>query len=170
MSHSSKNSHFASCTCGNVELETFGTPILSAACHCDDCQEGSSRIEQLRNASSILDQAGGTGYLLYRKDRMKCSKGAEHLVDYRLKKESPTRRVVASCCNAFMFLDYQKGHWFSIYRGRFEGHVPPLQMRIQTKFKPESSSLPSDASIYSTYPLKFIGKLMGARLAMLFHR
>lgn len=170
MYNSPKNRHFASCICGSVELEIVGSPILSAACHCDDCQEGSRRLEQLQNAPPILDRAGGTAYLLYRKDRMQCSKGAERLVDYRLKDESPTRRVVASCCNAFMFVDFQKGHWFSIYRGRFEGEVPPLQMRFQTKFKPEGSELPSDAPIYRAYPPKLIGKLVGARIAMLFGR
>ena len=169
MSDTSKNKRVARCRCGNVELETIGIPIWSAACHCDDCQKGSSQIERLQDAPPILDRAGGTAYLLYRKDRMKCLKGAEHLHDYRLKNESPTRRVVATCCNSFMFLDFQKGHWFSMCRGRFKGNILPLQMRIQTKFKPESSELPNDAPIYSSYPLRFIGKLMVARVAMLFH-
>ena len=170
MSEPSKNNSISRCACGTVELEVIGVPILAAACHCDDCQEGSGQIERLPNAPPILDQAGGTAYLLYRKDRMKCSNGAEHLRDYKLKNESPTRRVVATCCNSFMFLDFQKGHWFSMYRARFEGDVSALQMRIQTKFKPEGSNIPNDAHIYFTYPLKFIGKLMIARVAMLLHR
>jgi len=117
-----------------------------------------------------LDPDGGSAYLLYRKDRIHCSRGAERLRDYRIKSESPTRRVVATCCNSAMFLDFQKGHWLSVYRARFEGDVPALQMRIQTKFKPVSRNIPNDVAVYPTYPLRFIAKLMAARVAMLFHR
>jgi hypothetical protein len=170
MSASPKNHTIARCVCGSVELEAIGAPILSTACYCDDCQEGARQIEALPNARPVLDPDGGSAYLLYRKDRMKCSKGAEHLRDYKIKNESPTRRVVATCCNSAMFLDFQKGHWFSAYRARFEGAVPPLQMRIQTKFKPENRTIPTDVPSYPTYPLKFIAKLMSARVAMLLHR
>jgi len=170
MSELSKNIGISRCACSTVQLEVIGAPILTAACHCDDCREGSGQIERLPNAPPILDQAGGTAYLLYRKDRMTCVKGAEHLRDYKLKNESPTRRVVATCCNSFMFLDFKKGHWFSMFRARFDGDVPPLQMRIQIKFKPDGSNIPNDALIYSSYPLRFIRKLMIARVAMLFHR
>lgn len=163
----SLKSNIARCECGSVEFTVIGKPVLSIACHCDDCQQGSLKIEQLPNAPHILDQAGGTTYLLYRKDRMNCSKGAEHLRDCMLKDDSPTRRTIATCCNSFMFLDFKKGHWFSMHRAQFEGNAPALQMRIQTKFKPEGSNVPNGASIYSTFPFKFIGKLMAARVAML---
>ena len=45
--------------------------------------------------------------------------GAEYLEEWRLKPNSPTRRVVATCCNSAMFLDFTKGHWLSMYRNRF---------------------------------------------------
>ena len=170
MSASPKNQTIARCACGSVQLDVIGAPILSAACYCDDCQEGARQIEALPNARPVLDPDGGSAYLLYRKDRMNCSKGTEYLRDYRIKNESPTRRVVATCCNSAMLLDFQKGHWFSVYRARFEGNVPPLQMRIQTKFKPENRNISNDVPSYPTYPLKFIAKLMAARVAMLLHR
>jgi hypothetical protein len=69
-----------------------------------------------------------------------------------------------------MFLDFQKGHWFSVYRDRFVGNVPSLQLRIQLKFKPENCKIPNDVPGYSTFPLKFIAALMYARVAMLFNR
>jgi hypothetical protein len=69
-----------------------------------------------------------------------------------------------------MFLDFQKGHWLSVYRARFGGDVPALQMRIQTKFKSGNRNIPNDAPGYATYPLKFVAKLMAARVAMLLHR
>jgi len=101
---------------------------------------------------------------------MKCSKGVEHLRDHRLKKESQTRRVVASCCNSAMFLDFQKGHWFSVYRARFGGVAPPLQMRIQTRFRRHDTLDPGDVPSYAGYPLKFILKLVAARIAMMLNR
>jgi hypothetical protein len=45
-----------------------------------------------------------------------------------------------------------------------------LQIRICTKFKPENGDLPSDVPSYSSYPLKFLAKLVAARIAMLLHR
>ena len=170
MSASPKDHTIARCACGSVELEAIGAPILSTACYCDDCQEGARQIEALPNAGPVLDPDGGSAYLLYRKDRMKCSKGAERLRDYKIKNESPTRRVVATCCNSAMFLDFQKGHWFSVYRARFEGDVPPLQMRVQTKVKPQNTDNPSDVPSYAGYPLKFMLKLVAAPIAMLLHR
>lgn len=38
------NQPIARCACGSIELEVIGSPILGAACYCDDCQEG-ARIE-----------------------------------------------------------------------------------------------------------------------------
>lgn len=160
----------ARCSCGDVEIETLGDPILSAVCHCDDCQEGSRQIEQLENAPSVLDECCGTAYHLYRKDRIKCCRGSDLLRDYCLKDKSPTRRVVADCCNSFMFLDFQKGHWFSMVHGRYRDGGPPLQMRIQTKCKPADKSIPSDMPAYSAFPIMFIGKLVFAKLGMIFRR
>jgi hypothetical protein len=167
MTEPAKGHTTARCSCGRVEFETSGAPILSAACYCDDCQEGSRQIERLPSAPPVQDPDGGTAYLLYRKDRMKCAKGAEHLRDHRIKEGSHTRRVVTTCCNSAMFLDFQKGHWFSVYRARFEGDVPPLQMRVQTKFKPQNSKDPGDVPSYAGFPLKFMFKLVAARVAML---
>ena len=151
-------------------LEADGPPILGAACYCDDCREGARQIEALPNARPVLDPYGGSEYLLFRKDRIKCSKGAEHLRDHKLGRESPTRRVLAACCNSAMFLDFQKGHWFSVYRARFEGNAPPVQMRIQTKFRPEEREIPSDVPSYPKVPFTLIAKLLAARVAMVLHR
>lgn len=158
----------ARCACGGVELETTGAPILGAACYCADCQEAGRQIEQLPDAPRVLDPDGGTDFLLYRKDRVKYIKGAELLFDHRLKEASVTRRVVAKCCNSAMFLDFQKGHWFSVYRARFAGNAPPLQMRVQTKSRPQAAGDPDDIPSYAGYPPKFMLKLVAARIAMLF--
>jgi hypothetical protein len=70
-----------------------------------------------------------------------------------------------------MFMHFDDGkHWVSVYRARFQGDVPPLQMRIFRKFKPGNSDVPSDVRSYSTVPLKFAAKLVAAKVAMLLHR
>lgn len=166
MSESSNRNRTVRCACGGVELETIGSPIISNACYCDDCQEAAAELEGLPSAPPVLDGAGGTEFLLFRKDRMKYIRGERLLWNHRLKGESPTRRVVASCCNSFLFLDFQNGHWFSICRSCFEGNVPPPQMRIQTKFKPEGTNVPDNAPAYSGLPIQFVAKLMLAKVAM----
>jgi len=113
----------ATCSCGGVELEAFGRPIVSSVCYCDDCR-----------------------------------KGAELLKSYKLKESSVTNRVVAACCNSAMFMSFDRGpHWVSAYRVRFHGELPPLQLRICTKFKPDGVVLPDDVPSHRGYPQRTIG-------------
>ena len=159
----------ARCSCGAVEFEAVGAPIMSLACHCADCHEGSRRIEAFANASPVLDSYGGTPYLLYRKDRIKPSKGAQVFKRFKVEEDSPNR-VYASCCNSFLFIDLDNPmHWVPMHRGRFQGEVPSIQMRINAKFKPETKDVPSDVPVFSSFPFRFIAKLIGAKLAMVFH-
>src|SRR5258708_7059585 len=88
----------ASCRCGAVVLEVTGPPIVHTACYCASCQEAGRRIEQFPDAPPILDANGGTDFVLYRKDRVRCVQGGERLEAHRPKPESPTRRMVAACC------------------------------------------------------------------------
>jgi hypothetical protein len=70
-----------------------------------------------------------------------------------------------------MFLNFDDGkHWVSVYRARFHGVAPPLQMRICTKSKPQSGDVPNDVRGYSGFPLKFVAKLVAAKIAMLLLR
>jgi hypothetical protein len=171
MAVSLKNDVIASCSCGSVELEAIGAPITSLVCYCDDCQEGARQIEALPNARPVRDPDGGTAYIVYRKDRVKCSKGAPLLRSHKIGEKSATNRVVASCCNSAMLLNFDDGkHWVDVYRARVRGDIPPLQMRVCAKFKPENINVPSDVRGYAGYPLKFLAKLLAARIAMLLHR
>ncbi len=159
----------ASCSCGGVELKAFGAPIVRNVCYCDDCQKGSRQIEDLPNAGSVRDPDGGTAYMLYRKDRIECSKGAALLKSYKIKENSVTNRVVATCCNSAMFMNFDKGpYWVSAYTARFRGELPLLQMRICTKFKTNDVVLPDDVPSYRGYPLRFMAKLLASGAAMLF--
>jgi hypothetical protein len=171
MSAPPKSDMMASCSCGSVELEVIGPPIASVVCYCDDCQEGSRQIEALPHARPVQDPDGGTAYIVYRKDRVRCSRGALLLKGHKIREKSATNRVVATCCNSAMLLNFDDGkHWVDVYRARFQGDIPPLQMRVCTKFKPENGDVPNDVPGYSSYPLRFLARLLAARIAMLLHR
>jgi len=161
----------ATCACGRVELEGSGAPIACAVCYCDDCRKGADLIEALPGAGAVRDPDGGSAYILYRKDRIAPRKGADLLKSYKLKQTSATNRVVASCCNSAMFMNFDRGpHWIPAYRARFHGDPPPTQMRICTKFKADGVVLADDAPSYRGYPARLIVRLVASRLAMAFGR
>jgi hypothetical protein len=170
MSVTSPHGRMAQCACGSVAFEASGAPIISVACYCDDCQEAARQIEALPGAAPVQEADGGTWLLLYRKDRVRITRGAELLLDHKLRDDSPTKRVIANCCNSAMALHFDRGHWYSMYRHRFLSDVPPLQARIQTKFKPGVADAPDNVPSYATYPFSFILRLVSAKIAMLLRR
>ncbi len=157
---------WSTCQCGQVKFEAVGAPILTASCFCASCQEAGRRLEQLPCAPAVLDPDGGSCVIVYRKDRVQCVMGMEHLQEYRLKPESGTRRVVATCCNSAMFLDFTKGHWLSMYRNRVASGAPPLEMRVMTKNRRAGVEWADDVPNHSGFSGKFLLKLLAARLAM----
>ncbi len=158
------------CRCGKVELQIAGPPILRAICYCASCQEAGRRYQATSGADPVLAADGGTDYVLYRKDRVRCVQGGELLEERRLKPDSPTRRMVARCCNTAMLLDFTKGHWLTIYRGRLPGDMPPAAMRLMTAERPAGVTLPDDMANHRGPSAKFIVKLVRAWLAMGFRR
>ena len=160
----------ARCSCVSVELEAMGDPITSVVCYCESCQEGSRQIEALPNGRPVRDPDGGTAYVLYRKDRVEYPKGYRSLQGHKLRDESSTKRVVAACCGSPMFLDFEKGHWLSVYRTALRGDSPPPEMRVHTKSKPRGIDLPNDVPAYAGYSLRFMAKLLTAWIAMLLRR
>lgn len=163
------NTALAQCQCGSVAFDVTGAPIASVVCYCADCQQGWGQLEGLPNAGRVRDADGGTPYLLYRKDRVRCVRGAELLRRQKLKPGSATNRVVAACCNSAMRLDFEDSkHWVSMCRTRFQGEVPPLEMRICTRSR-RDGALPADGlPSYAGFPLRFVARLLAARVAMLF--
>jgi len=161
---------FSTCRCGKVKFEAVGAPILTGACYCASCQEAGRRLEQLASAPPVLDPDGGTGVILFRKDCVQCVKGLEYLEEHRLKPKSPTRRVVATCCNSAMFLDFTKGHWLSMFRNRFSTGAPPLEMRVMTAERRADVVLADDVPNYPRHSSKFMLKLIAAWIAMGFRR
>jgi hypothetical protein len=159
----------AACQCGRVQIVALGKPMMCVACYCDDCQEAARHIESSHNGAAVRDSDGGTGYVVYRKDRVRCAAGSELLKGFKLRDTSPTNRVIASCCNSPMLLDFDDGkHWVDVYRNRVEGTPPPIELRVCTRFRQAGGELPSDVPSFPGYPLRFIAKLIGAKVAMLF--
>jgi hypothetical protein len=156
------------CECGKVAFEIAGRPIIGAACYCNDCQAGGQQLEAL-GVGPVLDADGGTPYLLYRSDRIRCVGGSAFLKPYKLRNGSITSRMFASCCNTAMLVGFDRTlHWASVYRGRLGAGAPPLAARVQTKFA--QGPVPDDLPRFATYPLSFVGKLAAARIAMLLGR
>jgi hypothetical protein len=160
----------APCRCGKVELEMVGAPILRGICYCASCQEAGRLYRATPGAESGLGEDGGSDYVLYRKDRIRCSQGGELLEERRLKPDSPTRRMYARCCNTAMFVDFTKGHWLTVYRGRIPADMPPAIMRVMTAERPDGVILPDDMANYPGRSGKFILMLLRAWIAMGFRR
>lgn len=157
--------HVASCRCGTVQLEVTGAPILSVDCHCDSCQTASAGFGNLPGAPQVVNALGGTPFILQRKDRVRFARGAEALAEHRLRPEAKTRRMLASCCDSPMFLEFSGGHWLSIYRDRLPDGAAPLEMRVMTGNRP-GAALPDDVPNYKTHSFKFMWRLFTAWAAM----
>lgn len=156
-----------SCRCGRVSLQLAGQPIISTECLCNSCREAGEYLQSRPGAQPLLDDKGATHMVLYRKDRVQCTKGADSLREYRLAPDSKTRRVIAACCDTPMFLDFTPGHWLSLYGRRWpETALPPVQLRTMVRDRPEGTSLPDDIRNAETHSLAFFAKLVCAWAAM----
>lgn len=157
------------CRCGQVSLRLTGQPILTADCTCDSCRSAGAFLAKLPGAELLLDQYGASRLVLYRKDRFACLSGQEQLKEYRLRPESPTRRVIAICCNSAMFLDFTKGHWIDIYGQRWlPGAMPQPELRTMTADLADGTTLPDDIPNSRRQSFAFFAKLISAWIAMRF--
>lgn len=155
------------CTCGQVRLEVHGAPIICAECHCTSCRAAGVRLQALPNARPLLEPNGGTRFVLHRKDRVRFLGGAPLLREFRLTPASTTRRVVASCCNTPVFLEFRGGHWLSVYGGLWpEGTLPPLELRAMTIDRSDTTPLTDDVPNCRRQSVSFFAKLLGAWIAM----
>lgn len=154
------------CTCGQTTLEVSGEHIVSVECYCDSCRKAGAELEALPGAPPLLEQNGATRCVLHRKDRVRCLRGADKLSEYRLAPVARTRRVVATCCNTAMFMEFLDGHWLSLYGRRFSvERLPPLEMRTMTRDVPELP-LPDDVPNGKTQPFAFMVRLLVAWIRM----
>lgn len=155
-----------SCGCGQVCLEVLGAPIMSVECCCSSCAQARERMATLEGVASVGPQ-GRTRFEMFRKDRVRVVEGASLLRSFRLSPQADTTRVFASCCSTPVFLEFQGGHWLSMYGCLWpEGALPPLQLRTMTRDLPVGASLPDDMPNASRHTLSFMAKLLGAWVAM----
>jgi hypothetical protein len=168
--HETRRHLTAACQCGGTAIEIVGAPILTAICCCESCRTAGQQLELAPGAPSVLRTDGGTDYCLYRKDRVKVVAGGEHLHERRLTPGSTTRRVVATCCNTPMFLDFTSGHWLTVYRNRIPGDAPRPAMRVMAKDVPPRAKFADGIPTYPTHPATFMFKLLVAWAAMGFRR
>lgn len=155
------------CRCGQVGVRLQSTPILSVECLCSDCQAAGQAFAAKSGVGPMHRETGVTPFVLYRKDRISFTSGADRLREHRLNKTSKTRRVIASCCNTPIFLELSGGHWLSLYGTLWpEGARPPLQLRTMTKDAPADAALTDDVPNPATHTPGFYAKLFGAWMAM----
>ncbi|MGJ8529120.1 GFA family protein [Maritalea sp.] len=134
-----------SCCCGKVTLEIDGVPSMSNECLCDSCRNAAEIFAFLPDGINIANDHGGTPVLICRTDKVSCVDGAARLKEHRLTPDSKTRRVIATCCNTPMFLDFEPGPWISLYAVNWpEAEAPPLQFRMFCNDLDDMSVLPKD--------------------------
>ena len=161
----------ARCACGKVEVEVRGVPIVSLVCCCDDCQAGGRLIEALPGASPVLDADGGSACVLYRKDRFRVLRGEGLLTGIKLRSDTATERVVATCCNSAMYMRFDSGpFWIPIYRARFGSDAPLLEMRVSTRFAPDPAAIPADVPQHRGIAPVFAWRLVMAFAGVLLRR
>lgn len=153
--------HLLRCQCGAVECLAQGAPIGTAVCYCDDCQAAAAQIEALPGAAPVMDPDGGTALCLFRANRFTVRRGAEQLAAHKLRPDSITNRMVATCCNSAMFLSFDKGpHWVSTLRNRFAAGQPPIQFRHMTKYRTSTLPYPDAVTTHRKFPPRFLGMVL----------
>ena len=160
------------CACGQVQLEVLGSPILSAECLCTSCRTAGERLAALPGTATFQTATtGGTPYVLYRKDRVRFHSGQERLRELRLTPKSTTRRVTATCCNTPIFLEFESGHWLSMYASLWPASTrPSMELRTMAGDLPEGSDLPADMPNARSHTVSFMFRLLGAWVRMGFRR
>lgn len=156
-----------SCACGKFHVALVGDPFITAECHCNSCREGSKRLSSLPLSQSITATNGGTPYVLYRKDRVSFPDGTALLRGYRLSEKAPTRRVVTTCCNSPVFVEFNGGHWLSLYASLWrDSPAPAMQIRTQTANVPAGTELDATLPAGAWTTAGFYAKLLGVWIAM----
>ncbi len=157
------------CACGAVALEVRGRPIIACACYCTSCRTAGEHLQARHGAPAVVESDGGTEFVLFRKDRLRFLGATDRLREFRLTPTSKTRRVVAACCNTPMFLEFQNGHWLSIYRKRMpEEAQPPLELRTMTRDRLPGVEFRDTMPSAATQSAKFMLRLLTAWAAMKF--
>lgn len=154
------------CSCGNVRLAVTGRPIITAECHCNSCREAGAHFARMDGAPDFRSPNGGTPFVMMRKDRVAIVAGGHYLKAFHLG-ESTTRRVVATCCNTPVFLEFKGGHWLSLYSSIWPGGaIPAIKLRTMTSDLADPAILDHAVPAGGRHTLGFYARLLGAWIAM----
>jgi hypothetical protein len=127
--------HVARCRCGAVEIGAWSNPLVVAACYCDDCQAASERLAAAGNSAPLAGVDGGTEFMVFRRDRIPCTRGVENLQLMRLTAATKTRRMVSGCCATPMYVGFDdKRPWVSAFRAS----SAPMRLRWKCGSAPGS--------------------------------
>jgi hypothetical protein len=155
-----------SCACGAVRLTVVGSPLISSQCYCTSCRDAAARLAE-GGYRPVAAPDGGTPYVLYRKDRLRFVSGQDRIRAFRLTPDAPTRRAISTCCNTPLFLEFQGGHWLSLYSNLWpEGGRPAMQIRTMTTDLPAGTTLEAGPPSGRLTTLGFYARLLRAWIAM----
>ncbi len=155
------------CRCGQTAMTAAGRPIIAAECHCTSCRTAAGMMGALPDAVPERVPTGGTQFVLQRKDRVTFADDQDGLRCFRLTPNATTRRVIATCCNTPMFLEFAAGHWLSLYAARWpDGERPAMDLRTMTKDRISGDPLPDDMPNPKSHTASFMFRLLGAWVAM----
>jgi hypothetical protein len=141
--------------------------MLVMACYCDDCQAANTAIAAMPNGHGGALPDGGTPSTVFRKDRVRCVRGQELLVEHKLRPQSHTTRVIASCCNSNMETRFDNWYPFVALRTYSVNtdQVRP-QLCMNTKWAPDKSKILFQVPQHAGVPASFAFKLLGARVQL----
>jgi len=149
--------HTARCACGAVEIALSAPPIAALSCCCDDCQAAAARLEALPGAPAFREPCGGTPAVLFPRIALKVTRGRDKLTPHRLRDGSRTRRMVATCCNSFLYVTFDRGpFWVDVVSSRM-ADAPSPRWRIQTRFCAEPP--PDDIPNHPKYPQGLVWRI-----------
>ena len=131
------------------------------------------RLNGSRSAASapVAERGRRHGVMVFRRDRIACTRGANRLEATKLTQASKTRRMIAGCCATPMYVAFDdKRPWVSALRALFGamrrrrkcGSAPGSDDR-KTRF---NDGLPS----HPGYPFAMILRVLAAWPGMLFSR
>jgi hypothetical protein len=163
--------HIARCRCGAVEIGAWSNPLVVATCYCDDCQAASERLAASANGAPATGADGGTEFMVFRRDRIACTRGVDNLQVMRLRDATKTRRMVAGCCATPMYVGFDdKRPWVSALRASFGAGAPPVEMRICTRFRRPAHKPEDGLPDHPGYPAAMILRVLAVWPRMLFSR
>lgn len=158
------------CACGRVAFEAPDGVIATIACYCDDCQAVAKHVDALPHGRSGIGADAGTVNTLVRKDRVRCVRGEELLIQHKLRPDSPATRLIASCCNSNMATTFD--NWLPLRALRthaLDTTITP-EFCIHTRFAPDPSKIIHTAPRHAKIPTGLAMRIAKAAFAVALRR